>query len=282
MRRIIPIFFVIIVLSAFFFGSACKKNDEDKDQTAAMDNSTAENAFNDVFKQVDDAARQTSEAGTQKVTQLDSTGCATVTITPFDTVTWPKTLTIDFGDWYCLCSDGRYRKGKIIASLSGRYRDSATVITVSLEQYYVNNYHIEGAKTITNKGHIGTSNGTQNLVYDIDVTNAVITSPEGKQITWQSNRLREWIESENTISNLKDDVYLITGNALGVDQNGKDYTVNITSPLRVALDCEWIESGTVEIAPEDLAIRTVDFGASGCDANASVTINGITYDFVMN
>lgn len=283
MKKIIFLASAIIFTTAIIFSTGCKKNNEDKDQRAAIDNSTAENAFNDVFKQVDDAAKQTSQAGAQKVMQLDSIGCATVTITPFDTVNWPKTLTIDFGTSYCLCIDGRYRKGKVIANLTGRYRDSATVITVTLDQYYVNNYHIEGTKTITNMGHIGLTNGTHNEVFNIVVANALITAPDGNQITWNSTRSREWIEGEDTYwPNWQDDVYLITGSAYGVDQNGNNYTVTITSALRVALNCKWIESGTVEITPDGLATRTVDFGTGDCDANASVTINGITYNFVMN
>lgn len=283
MKKIIFLISAVIFTTAIIVGTGCKKNNEDKDQRAALDNSTAENAFNDVFKQLDDAAKQTAEAGAQKVMQFDSLGCATVSITPFDTINWPKTLTIDFGTSYCMCIDGRLRKGKIIANLTGRYRDSATVITVTLDQYYVNYYHVEGTKTITNKGHIGTTNGTQNLVYDIDISNAVITAPDGAQIIWESTRSREWIEGESTTwPNWQDDVYLLSGTADGIDQNGNTYNVTVTSPLRVALNCKWIESGTVDITPDGLATRTVDFGTGSCDDQASVTINGVTYNFTMN
>ena len=259
----------------------CKKDKEDKDQRAAQDNSTAENMFNDVFKQVDYSAKKTTNAGA-KIMQIDSTSCGTITILPFDTVTWPKTLTIDFGTTNCLCSDYKYRKGKIIATLSGRYRDSATVINITLDQYYVNNYHVEGTKTITNLGHVGTYNSGHNLKYSIVVSNAKITPPTGNPITWNSTRTREWIEGESTKwPNWMDDVYLIGGTASGVDQNGNNFTVNITSPLRVALNCKWIESGTVEITPQNLATRTVDYGNGNCDDQATVTINGTTYNFTM-
>lgn len=280
-KKIMFIFSATFLAAAVIFIYSCKKNNEDKDQTTALDNATAENAFNDVFKQVDDAAKQTSYAGANKVMQLDSGGCATITITPFDTVNWPKTLTIDFGTTNCLCSDGRFRRGKVYASLTGRYRDSATVITVTLDQYYVNNYHIEGAKTITNNGHVGPVSG--GLLYTVNVVNGIVTSPTGKQVTWNSTRTREWIEGEDTgWPNWQDDVYLIDGSASGVDQNGNNYTVTITSPLRVALNCKWIESGTVEIIPDGLATRTVDFGTGACDDQAAVTVNGVTYNFTMN
>jgi hypothetical protein len=285
MKKTILLSFAIIFTTVIIFNYSCKKDNGDKDQNAAIDNATAENAFNDVFMQVDNAARQTAYAGAEKVMLLDSNGCATVTITPFDTVNWPKVLTIDFGTTYCLCSDGRLRKGKIMANLTGMYRDSGTVITVTLDQYYVNNYHIEGSKTITNNGHIGTTNGTSNLVYTLEIVNGLITDPNGKQTTWNSTRTREWIEGEDTgWPTWTDDVYLIRGTASGVDQNGNNYEVEVIDPLRVALDCKWIESGTVDITPQGLDTRTVDFSVGGgdCDNEASVTINNVTYNFLMN
>lgn len=271
----------LIAVSNFSL-TGCKKDKDDTDQRAAIDNSTAENAFNDVFTQVDKAARETSEAGAEKFMQLDSGGCATVTISPFDSVTFPKTLTIDFGTSNCLCTDGNYRRGIITANLSGKYRDSATVITVTLDQYYVNDYHIEGTKTITNKGHVGTYSGGHNLKFDIVVTDAKITQPDGDFLTWNSIRTREWIEGEDTHwPNWQDDVYLIEGSADGVNVEGNSFNVTITSALRVALDCKWVESGTLEITPDGKPVRTVDFGSGDCDANATVTINGVDYAITM-
>ncbi len=274
----------IAIISALTLLSiwGCKKDKEDTDQRAAIDNATAENAFNDVFKQVDNGAKQTAESGAQKVMQLDSLGCATVSITPFDTVNWPKTLTIDFGTSNCLCADGKYRRGKIIAVLTGKYRTAGTVITVTLDNYYVSDNHVEGNKTITNMGHVGTYNGGNNLKYSIVVTNGKVTTSDGV-ITWESNRYREWIEGESTTwPNWQDDVYLITGSASGTTINQNPFTINITNPLRVALNCRWIESGTLEITPQGLATRTLDFGSGNCDDQATVTINGVTYIITMN
>lgn len=260
----------------------CKKDKEDNDQRAAIDNATCENAFNDVFKQVDNGAKQTSQSGAQKIMQLDSIGCATVSITPFDTVTWPKTLTIDFGTSNCLCSDGKYRRGIISANLTGKYRDAGTVITVTLNNYYVNDNHVEGTKTITNMGHVGTYNGGNNLKYSIVVTDGKITTSDGIA-TWNSTRYREWIEGESTqYPNWQDDVYLITGNAEGTTINANPYTITITNALRVALDCKWVESGTIEVTPQGIATRTLDFGSGNCDNQATVTINGVTYNITMN
>lgn len=272
---------IMSVVTALSFGG-CKKDKEDTDQRAAIDNAVCENAFNDVFKQVDNGAKQTSQSGAQKIMQLDSIGCATVSITPFDTITWPKTLTIDFGTSNCLCSDNKYRRGKIIANLTGRYRDAGTVITVTLDNYFVNDNQVEGTKTITNMGHVGTYNGGNNLKYSIVVTDGKITTSDGVA-TWSSTRYREWIEGESTTwPNWQDDVYLITGSASGTTINQNTYTILITNALRVALDCKWVESGTLEVTPQGLATRTLDFGSGNCDNQATVTINGVTYIITMN
>lgn len=278
-KKLILSILLLAALSIIYFG--CKKEKGDTDQRSAIDNAIAENMFNDVFKQVDNAAKRTTQAGA-KYTQFDT--CATLTISSLDTL-WPKTLTIDFGTSNCLCSDMKYRRGKIIANLTGRYRDSATVITVTLDNYYVNDNHVEGTKVIINLGHVGIYNGGNNLEYKIVVSNARITTVDGI-ITWESTRYREWIEGESTtgLTAWQDDVYLITGNANGTDINGKNYTATITSSLRVALNCRWIESGTIEVAPEGLAVRTLDFGygTGGCDNQAKLTINGVDYYFAMN
>ena len=272
---------VLIVVATLSIAAGCKKDKEDNDQRAAIDNTTAENAFNDVFNQVDNAAKATVQSGA-KITQLDSGGCATVTIAPFDTITWPKTLTIDFGSSNCLCSDGKYRRGRVIANLTGRYRDQGTIITITLDQYYVNDNHVQGTKTITNLGHVGTYGGGNNLKYSIVVSNASVTTPDGT-ISWNSTRTREWIEGENTHwPNWQDDVYLISGSASGTDVNGNPFNVNIVNPLRVALNCRWIESGTLDITPSGLPTRSVDFGSGNCDDQATVTINGTTYNFTMH
>jgi hypothetical protein len=279
-RAIINIVMFLIAVSNFSL-TGCKKDKDDTSQRAAIDNSTAENAFNDVFTQVDKAARETSEAGAEKFMQLDSGGCATVTITPFDTVTFPKTLTIDFGSSNCLCTDGKYRRGKIIANLTGKYRDEGTVITVTLQDYYVNDNYVQGTKTITNLGHTGTYGGGSNLKYSIVVSNASVTTSDGT-ISWNSTRTREWIEGESTHwPNWQDDVYLIEGSADGTDIEGNSFNVTITSALRVALDCKWIESGTLDVTPDGKPVRSVDFGTGDCDASATCTINGVAYPFTM-
>ena len=93
--------------------------------------------------------------------------------------------------------------------------------------------------------------------------------------------MREWIAGESTILDPWDDVYLISGTADGTGINGNTFSVVIHNPLRVALNCKWIESGTLTLTPQNLSPRDVDYGSGACDDQATVTINGTVYNVTM-
>lgn len=57
---------------------------------------------------------------------------------------------------------------------------------------------------------------------------------------------------------------------------------DIVSPLRIQLSCRWIVSGTVEIRPESLPLRILDFGNGECDNIATVLVNGVTYTIFLH
>ncbi|MBK7184236.1 MAG: hypothetical protein IPH89_15725 [Bacteroidetes bacterium] len=78
------------------------------------------------------------------------------------------------------------------------------------------------------------------------------------------------------------DVFTLTGSANGKNRNGKTYTAVITSPITKRSSCSWIEQGSIDLTPEGLATRTVDFGSGNCDSQATLTINGNTFTFTMN
>lgn len=267
----IAIIALLFTIGAIYTG--CKKSDknEDKDTTVVRDNSAAENAFAGIFKSIGEFSDSTS--------QLRAGSCATFSISPaiLDTTTWPKTLTINFGTSNCLCADGNYRRGIITAIFTGKYRNAGTVITIGLNNYYHNNNLVQvGTHTITNNG----INGNGHLSYSINVQNASVTTSNGI-IKWNSTRTREWIAGESTNLNPWDDVYSITGSANGTGVHGNTFNVIINSPLIVALNCQWIESGSLTLTPANLAPRIVDFGNGSCDDQATVTINGTVYNVTM-
>lgn len=255
--------------------TSCKKDKEDKDTRSAMDLSTAENAFNGIFKEVDNGIKQ-KDPSVRGNRAIDTSTCATITISSL--TTFPATLTIDFGIG-CVGEDGVTRSGKIIAVFSGKYTDSNTVVTITPQNYYHNDILVEGTKTITNKGHIGITNGTHNLVWHVEVTGGKLTSLAKQVISWQSTHDIEWIEGESTHwPFISDDVILITGSGNGINVEGKNFSAQITKGLKIARACKYIESGTLVLTPADGVDRTVDFGDGTCDEKLTVTINGKIYE----
>lgn len=251
--------------------SSCKKDKEepDTDTSSALDNSFAEKTYNDVYEIADEAGDgSVSTYRTGDNYQILS-NCAVVTI---DLTSNPHRITIDFGSTNCYCKDFKYRRGKILVDFTGAYRDSASVHTISFDNYYVNDYKVMGTKRVTNNGH----NAAGNLSFAVSVNGSIINT-SGNTMTWNSTRTREWIEGESTILNWTDDAYSITGSAYGTSFNGTQFTANITNPLIVALNCRWIKQGKFEFTPSGKATRYFDYGPLGCDEDASVTINGVTY-----
>ena len=78
-----------------------------------------------------------------------------------------------------------------------------------------------------------------------------------------------------------------TGGTSGTRSNGETFSVTITNQLvRDFGGCDiggkrpFIQ-GTFIYAPAGKATRTVDYGNGTCDLNATVTINGVTYNITI-
>ncbi len=248
--------------------TSCKK-DRDTDITSAEDNSLAENTYDDVNDIADQAAK-----GSQSFKVEDGSGilsnCAIVT---FDTNTAIKDFTIDFGTG-CLCSDGKTRSGKILVSRTGHYRDSGTVITITFDNFFVNNNQVEGSRVVTNNG----TNAAGNISFSVEV-NGTVTKADGTVITWTSSRTREWIDGYETIGIHSDDVYRVSGTASGSRVNGSTsttFSAMTVTPLVRKVACHQFVSGTAKVTPSGKPERTIDFGSGECDNEAVVTVNGNT------
>lgn len=278
---------------------SCKKSRLNKETTTDEDNSLAESSFDDVDKTASEVAvkeegvKSRLAPGASPDYSFGAT-CATILHTDsngdtiaywsngalmvaadsglaWNTANFPRYLVIDFGTG-CTGNDGRTRKGKIKVSITGKYWTVGTVVTHTLENYYVNDHHVEGTRTVT---HTATD------VWQVVVSGAKITDPDGKVVTWESTRTRTLTTDGSTPFNIFDDVYSITGSATGINRDGRNFTVTITSALRLQA-CNWIAEitqGVVEIQPEDLKLRTIDFGDSSCDNEGTVTVGNKTKTF---
>jgi hypothetical protein len=189
------------------------------------------------------------------------------------------TLIINFGT-DCIYNQRLYT-GKIVITYSGNYRDSLSMMTTTFENYHVNNNLVQGERIVTNEGR----NSDGNMWFTIAVNNASITLPQNVTINWESNNIREWVNGQNTYSNALDDIYKISGTASGNSANGNDFTVKITSPLEIDLDCYsscLVKSGIAKISPNGFDDRIINYGDSICDCNFDIAINGINYPILIN
>lgn len=273
-----------IGLAAFLafsvFIISCKKDSDkpkmgDSEWESTENNAFAEASYNDANSIIDLAFT----SGTNMSFREDGganllSGCVTVTL---DTAASPKTITVDFGSTNCLCLDGRNRRGKIIATYTGKYKDAGTVINISFDNYFVNDNQVKGTHKTTN---LGLNNGG-NLVYKIEVNGSIVKSLNRGTVTWVSTREREWTAGANTPLNPLDDQYSITGTASGTNADESAYSIAVTQPLVCALTCRWFKSGKLTLTPAGGTAITLDYGNGNCDANATVTISGITFNVVL-
>ena len=260
---------VVIALSMVVFIVSCNKKKNDTTPTTttedtgyATDHAVAEQSFNDVQSISDQASTVTS--GGSLGYKMSS--CATVTHT---TTTSGGTITVDFGPTNCLCADGRYRRGKIIVNYTGAYADSGSTHTITFDSYYQNDNQITGTKTVTNMGH----NSSGQPYFNVTIVGSVIRST-GATITTNWTRVRTWTAGYTTLGDRSDDVYSISGTGT-LTRTGGTVTVTIptATPLVVALNCHWIEAGTVNYALPSGLTRSLNYGNTPvCDNIATVTL----------
>lgn len=271
----------LALLAATVSLTACKR-DKTNDVPTTDNSITEETGYADdqaktdqIFDETERFSDQAAEIGNVQLKggNITLSGCATVTR---DTVSVPHTITISFGSTYCLCADGRYRKGDIVISYSGHYRDSGYTHAIGFNNYWVDSNHVYGSKTVTNMGHNSAGHSYFHIVLDGHIIDAL-----GDTISHTATRTRIWVAGEST-SQISDDAYEITGSGTLVRASGKSYAINITSPLHTAMNCNWIESGTVSITPQGASsARVLDYGNGNCDDHATITVNGHTKNIIL-
>lgn len=267
-----------LMLTAIIFTS-CSKKQERYDTTFSEDNALAENIFKNVSGIADEAYEVSSnglKSGIASNYYLSE--CVDVTL---DLSSDPYSLLVDFGNTNCLCNDGRNRRGKILLTFNGIYRDPGTVITISFDEYFVDDYKVDGSMKLHNTG----LNENDHLQYNVEV-NGLVVKPENEgTITWKSNRTHQWIEGVETFT-VGDDVYLISGTATGTSSqkiNGSTtsmiqyWDIETTKALRVQLNCKWIVSGTMTLIIDDWPEVLLDYGDGDCDRVATAEIDDQVY-----
>ena len=192
--------------------------------------------------------------------------CATITVTPNDT-TYPKTMTIDFGD-SCVGLDGKLRSGKIVLHLTGPIRKPGSGLTITFVNFYINHIHLEGTKIISNLNENGA------IKFTVQVVGGKVTFPSGRGYSYESFKYKKQIAGMDTRI-VRDDAFEITGWAKIEVNNGVVIKLEIVDPLIKKVACHWISDGTLKIQINDRVLK-LDYGFphnGECDNKALLTWN---------
>jgi hypothetical protein len=292
MKKIILSTISVLLLTSLVF-TACKKKETEKpkeEEKPKYDNSTApkshaiiESAFDEMTNISDQAINgglvfynspkvKVHYAEGREAIVVDKDPCNVIII--IDTLSSPRSVSVDWGNTNCDCNDGKQRRGKIVTTFTGRYRDAGTVITHTPIDYYVNNNKIEGYKQVINAGF----NVNSQPFFYVTV-NGTVTMSTGEVFTYYSERERTWLTGFNTPFDFMDDQYEIAGNAQASSSLGNGYDALITTPLLLKVGCAFVTQGILEFTPVGKAKRTIDYGDGTCDTKFTVTVNGTTYTF---
>jgi len=233
--------------------ASCRKEENaDEFSIASQDMAISADLMQDIE---DQSNNQLSEIGVR--------GCAVLTTSQPKGI-FPNTITIDFGNG-CTGPDGRSRIGKMIINVTDSLKLVGSIRIITLENYSVNGIKIEGTVTVTNQG----KNSDGEVNFTRIVNGAKLTFEDGTSRTWSANQTITYKAGFDT-KELIDDVFSITGNAIGIARDGSDIAYEIIQPLIKSSDCKWIESGTAKLTRK-LINATIDFGGGTCDRNATIT-----------
>jgi hypothetical protein len=264
-----------ITIGAFLMAATmigCKDRSEDfSDEEAITENSAIGDNEADDASQISYSGEFDSKTGR---TEKSLPSCAIVTNDKDK-----KMLTIDFGSG-CVGAYGRTRSGKIIILYNSTLGDSLANRTITFDNYKVNNKSITGMIELRDIS----KNVEGNLQATRRVTDLKITFPNGKFVTFNGSRTREWIAGAGD-TDATNNKYRITGTLTGISSTGRTFTHEITVPVIVDFACAKAGkfarvAGVVEttkVGGFGERKRTVNYGDGTCDNEITVITFRRTY-----
>ncbi|MBS1652481.1 MAG: hypothetical protein JSU07_10760 [Bacteroidetes bacterium] len=300
MKTIITGAFSLTLIAALTFTS-CKKKEEagpDNEQATAMDNHLAQNSSNDITTMGGNLAESNSNnySNGYRTDNTSLASCGAITANQWPN---PTSFTVDFGSGIT-CLDGRTRSGKLFFDFSQsapgatHYRNPGFKMIVTSQNYVVDGNQINITnKTITN---ITPTPITGNLKWNI-VSSLNIVKSGGGNVTWACNRTHELLNSNDTTVYKNQATPIVwskatvqvNGTASGTNAKGENFTTVATNLVK-SMQCSPdpsrprrhpFISGTLAYTPGSRHTRTIDFGNGTCDFDATITVNGHTYNITL-
>jgi len=267
--------------------TSCKKDNKevDNETQSVVDNALCEQEFMRIGPAVSERAVSTQgvkrmmEGFAYKVFAACPTDTLTGdTTTTTDGVTFANTanlpaITLDWGTGCTDPADGVTRSGKIKSTFTKKYGTVGSQVTVEMINYKVNGISYSGTVRITRLA------AGANSSFRTEVLNGKCTNGNWN-IDWITDKTVTWKQGYDT-PQTTDDVIEITGTSSGTNREGRKFTVNVKNALEKRSWYKYIVKGTLEITPEGLKVRTVDFGTGTEDNIGTFTVNGNTFTFTM-
>ena len=259
------------MLAAVFAVSCTTSDLEPNLQTIDDENVAADLVAAADFEEVDDITSNMmaiSEGG--QGGRIDGNGhddrcaCAEVTHDKENQI-----ITIDFGDG-CEGPNGIVRSGKIIIQYDGRRFLPGSSWVTTFEEFYVNDRHIEGVRTVTNISEDITSAPTFHIVLE----GGKVTWPDETFATRETDKVRVWIRADNP---LLDEVHILAESiTAGINREELRYSTFVKEDLVFKRACRGTKRGRIPVAGVKEVIigereYTVDFGDGECDTIVTIT-----------
>lgn len=280
MKKNIILSCLLIASSIITLNSCKKKTEVDSETQSVVDNAICEQQFMAIQPVVNE--KGITQSGIKKINACETFSIlgalSNPSITPSanDTVTdasgfyinGPVTFQINFGTG-CPGNDGTIKTGAINITTAKRWSAFNNMVTIDLVSYTVNGVIYSGQIKITKPNA---------LTITSEVINGQCTNGTWS-INYAGTKTLTQTGGQNTPNIEADDVFSITGSSSGKNRDNRNFTTSITSALIKKSSCKFITSGSLDLTPEGLKTRTVDFGSGTCDDDATFTVNGQTVSF---
>jgi hypothetical protein len=258
----------IIITSTIFllFGTIACNKEQNQDEDVSQSTVEVEtNMYSNELEKNADAV--TFNKNNDGYGSFDgNSDCVEISVTYPEGGTFPKVITVDYGEENCEIRPNLFKRGQIIITVSDSIVNLGAQRTITFVGFYINDHEVTGMKTLANLG--GNSDGF--LVYDIN--NSLSIGEWSRQATGT----KTWIEGADTDAFL-DNVFLLDGTSSTSRPNEIIINRTITSSLRIDRSCNYITEGIVSIQWNGNN-ATIDYGDGSCDDIAIISRNGQEFE----
>jgi len=246
----------------------------------ANDESQSASISDDVDNEVDNyvtASAGNSYMAVKSMFETSGQSGPVITIDKPDSTNFPKTFTIDYGTAGFTGKHGNILTGKIIVVISNKMWIAGSSRTITLVNFTVNGNSVKGTKVFTYKG----LKSNLHPYWSISVKDTIVRTGDSTMV-WNSERIRERMDNNETPLIYWDDNYSISGTSNGINAKGVAYTavIDANNPLQIGGLWPFFTKGTITITSANKTV-VIDYGDGTKDRLATATVDGVTKTFTL-